>query len=79
MLGQHKQVLHNPVHIQCHVWQLIKDVKQSEHGGRGKVHMVLITWLHLVNQTLKMSEVSRFDLQSTFQTTNTFSVGSLLI
>lgn len=41
--------------------------------------MVHITWLHLVKQTLKMSEVSRFDLQSTFQTTNTFSVGSLLI
>lgn len=54
-------MLGNPAHIQCHVWQLIKEVKQSLVGE--EKYTVLITWIHLAKQGLKLPEVTPFDLQ----------------
>lgn len=51
----------NPAHIQFHVWQLIKEVKQSLVGE--EKYTALITWIHLVQQGLKLPEMTPFDLQ----------------
>lgn len=54
-------MLGNPAHIQCHVWQLIKEVKQSLVGE--EKYTVLITWIHLATQALQLPEMTPFDSQ----------------
>lgn len=54
-------MLGNPAHMQCHVWQLIKEVKQSLVGE--EKYTVLITWIHVAKQALKLPQMTPFDLQ----------------